>query len=350
MGTIDADAHVFETPETWSHLEEGERQFMPRMVEQVFGDERRGLAGNVWSRYWIIENSVRALESNINVDIDKSQRDLSDVGARIAHMDALGVDVQVIFPSLFLHPFTRGHAMEYALSRSYNRWMAGIWEKGEGRLRWVMVPPVLQIDKTLDEMDFARDHGAVGILMHGLEQDRFLNDPYFYPIYERAGELGLAISVHAGYNSFSYEQIFRGSGGMVEFRFPVVAAFHGLMMKDVPGRFPDVRWGFVEAGAQWVPMVHQDLKVRYRDLLKQDLPDDLFEAKNVFITCQADDDVPYILKYTGENALVIGTDYGHSDHAADIDAFQAIRGNPDIPAGAASKILADNARRLYGLD
>ncbi|MDH3241767.1 MAG: amidohydrolase [Alphaproteobacteria bacterium] len=350
MGTIDADAHVFETPATWAHLEESERQFTPRMVKQVYGNERHGLAGNVWSHYWLIDNSVRALESNINVQIDKSQRDLEDVGARVAHMDQMGVDVQVIFPSLFLHPFTRSQAMEYALTRAYNRWMAEIWKKGAGRLRWVAVPPVLQIEKAADELAFARDNGAVGVLMHGLEQDRFLNDPYFFPLFERAGELGLAICVHAGYNSFSYEQIFRGSGGMVEFRFPVVAAFHGLMMKGIPAMFPDVRWGFVEAGAQWVPMVYQDLKVRYRDLLNREISSNLFAESNVFITCQADDDVPYILKYAGEDALVVGTDYGHSDHAADLDAFQAIRDNPDIPDGAAQKILSGNARRLYALD
>jgi predicted TIM-barrel fold metal-dependent hydrolase len=350
MGSIDADAHVFETPATWSHLEENERQFTPRIVKQVFGNERHGLAGNVWSHYWLVDNSVRALESNINTEIDKSQRDLEDVGARIAHMDELDVDVQVIFPSLFLHPFTRNLAMELALTRSYNRWMADIWQQGQGRLRWVAVPPVLQIDKARDELAFARDHGAVGILMHGIEQERFLSDPYFFPLFEKAGELGLAICVHAGYNSFDYQQIFRGAGGMVEFRFPVVAAFHNLMMKDIPGKFPDVRWGFVEAGAQWVPMVYQDLKVRYRDLLQQNLPDDFFEAKNVFITCQADDDVPYILKYTGENALVIGTDYGHSDHAADLDAFQAIRADSNIPPSAVPKILGENARRLYALD
>jgi hypothetical protein len=79
MGIVDADAHVFETPETWAYLEEHERKFLPRMVEQVFGNERHGLAGNVWSRYWLIEKCVINAESNINPAIDKARRDLADV-------------------------------------------------------------------------------------------------------------------------------------------------------------------------------------------------------------------------------------------------------------------------------
>ena len=30
MGTIDADAHVLETPDTWSYLADDEKRFLPR--------------------------------------------------------------------------------------------------------------------------------------------------------------------------------------------------------------------------------------------------------------------------------------------------------------------------------
>jgi aminocarboxymuconate-semialdehyde decarboxylase len=350
MGIVDADAHVFETPETWEYLEPNERKYLPRMVEQVFGNERHGLAGNVWSRYWLIEKCIINAESNINPGIDKARRDLADVDGRVAHMDEMGVDVQVIFPSLFLHPYTRNQDLEYALSRSYNRWMGEIWKKGGGRIRWVVVLPILQMDKVLEELEIARDSGACGILMHGLEQDRLITDPYFYPLYEKASELNLAVCVHAGYNSFAFEQLFRGAGGMIEFRYPVIAAFHGLMMKNIPGMFPNLRWGFLEAGAQWIPMAMQDLAVRYRDLLNQEMPKTLFSDRNVYVTCQVDDDIPYILEYTGEDSLVMGTDYGHHDHAADLDAFGTLREGCGIGADVADKILSANPRSLYALD
>lgn len=350
MGMIDTDAHVFETPRTWEYMEPAEQKFAPRIVEQIYGNERRGLAGNVWKRYWLVDKTAISLESNIDPALTKGQRDLEDVDARVAHMDQLGVDVQVIFPSFFLHPYTRNQEMEFALTRAYNRWMGDIWKKGKGRLRWIAVPPVLQIAKARAELEFARDHGACGVLMHGIEHERLLTDPYFFPLYEAADDLGLAITVHAGYNSPAYEQIFRGAGGMVEFRFPVITAFHNLMMKDIPKQYPNIRWGFIEAGAQWVPMVMQDLAVRYRDLLKQELPKDLFAQRKVYVTCQADDDVPYILKFAGEDSLVVGTDYGHSDHAADIDVFDFLKHKSGIERRIVDKIIDTNGRRLYGLN
>jgi predicted TIM-barrel fold metal-dependent hydrolase len=67
------------------------------------------------------------------------------------------------------------------------------------------------------------------------------------------------------------------------------------------------------------------------------------------VTCQTDDDLDYILGYAGENNLVIGTDYGHSDNASEIEALRKIRDQGKIPARVIDKILQDNPLALYGL-
>ena len=40
------------------------------------------------------------------------------------------------------------------------------------------------------------------------------------------------------------------------------------------------------------------------------------KENRVYVTCQTDDDLDYVLGYAGEDNLVIGTDYGHSDNAS----------------------------------
>ena len=40
---------------------------------------------------------------------------------------------------------------------------------------------------------------------------------------------------------------------------------------------------------------------------------DVFGQHKIFVTCQIDDDVPYILGYAGDRSLVNGTGYGHAD-------------------------------------
>src|SRR5207237_8778367 len=75
----------------------------------------------------------------------QATRELLDVEARIRHMDELRVDVQVLYPTLFLHAFTARPEIDVALCKSYNRWIAKATEKSRGRLRWVAVLPLLNI-------------------------------------------------------------------------------------------------------------------------------------------------------------------------------------------------------------
>jgi microsomal dipeptidase-like Zn-dependent dipeptidase len=42
----------------------------------------------------------------------------------------------------------------------------------------------------------------------------------------------------------------------------------------------------------------------------------------IYITAQTDDDFPYVLKYAGEDNVVIGTDYGHTDASSEVDAIE----------------------------
>ena len=72
---------------------------------------------------------------------------------------------------------------------------------------------------------------------------------------------------------------------------------------------------------------------------------------NIWVAVQVQDDLDYIIdRYADENHLVVGTDYGHTDTSAEIEALRILRDDGKIPAGAADKILGPNAARLYGLE
>ena len=58
----------------------------------------------------------------------------------------------------------------------------------------------------------------------------------------------------------------------------------------------------------------------------------------------------FILKYAGEDNIVIGTDYGHTDISSETDAIGIFRATDyNITEDEKRKILSDNPRRLYGL-
>jgi predicted TIM-barrel fold metal-dependent hydrolase len=71
--------------------------------------------------------------------------------------------------------------------------------------------------------------------------------------------------------------------------------------------------------------------------------------QRLYVACQVDDDIPYVLKYAGEDNLVIGSDYGHADTATELEALARLRLTGEVSATAINKILDDNARALYGL-
>ena len=54
MGAIDADAHVIETVQTWSYLENDERRYTPQLMTQTFGEKLLSNEGIAVPEFWVI--------------------------------------------------------------------------------------------------------------------------------------------------------------------------------------------------------------------------------------------------------------------------------------------------------
>jgi hypothetical protein len=102
---------------------------------------------------------------------------LIDVSARLEDADQMGVDTQVVFPTLFIAHLTFDAELDVALSQAYNRYLARAWETGGGRLRWVAVLPFNDISASIAQLNWAREHGAVGFNARGIEGERSLAEP-----------------------------------------------------------------------------------------------------------------------------------------------------------------------------
>jgi predicted TIM-barrel fold metal-dependent hydrolase len=351
MPTIDADAHVIETPRTWSFMREHEQDFRPQIFIRD-SDDGAPVRSNQRREYWMIEGKLLSKGSNVGKDVSAESGTMADINKRLAHMDEIGVDIQVLFPSLFLRPMTQETDTDFALARSYNRWMAEIWGHSTERLRWVAVPPLLSLaneGKLREELAFCKEHGACGIFMRGIECERLLNHRHFYPLWEIAQELDLAVCLHAGINSVSYHDMLLPVSSMMTFKFPVVGAFVGLLEDEVPKRFPKVRWAFIEASAQWVPYALGEVKLRLASKGKRAEIERLMGENRFFVTTQKTDDLPWLLDQVGDDSLIIGTDYGHKDTASEVMAIKRLSTDGSIPAASAKKILETNPAALYAI-
>lgn len=349
MATIDADAHVLESPRTWEFIDKEYRRHTPMVVVQQTGEAALGLSGNVMKEYWVVDGRIHNKQANVGLDTSVEAREMTDVQARLDHMKALEIDVQVIYPTLFLRPITSNAEIDYALCKAYNRWCADLCRPAPDQLRWAVAPPLLSMDRVRDELKFGKENGACAIFVRAVEAERLASDPYFHPLYELAAEFDMPVALHSGIGSFAVHETFRNDPGFNKFKLPGIGAVHDLLWNHVPQKFPKVRWAFVELSAQWVPYVLNDLGLRMRRR-GEEPSKGIVAENNIYVACQVTDDLGWVLEATGEDNIVVGTDYGHSDTATEIEALRKLRRDGKVPPHVCDKILDDNARRLYALD
>jgi uncharacterized protein len=357
---IDADTHVDETEDTWEYMEPAEQHLKPTTGFPPNPDPSRPP-----SRYWMIDGhrQPRFIRSDASTQTTVQTRELLDVDARVRDMDAMGVETQVIYPTLFLVGVSERADVELAMRRSYNRWLSDRSDRSHGRLRWACLPPYSDVEAAIREIRLARDHGACAVMKTGdKEAGKWPNDPYFFPVYEEAERLDMPVCFHVGSGvpdfpparEFSY-------GRFIRIGMPAIHAFHSLILHGVPAKFPKLRFGFIEAGASWVPFVVYDLRRRLERFGQGDpnqrgpsyeMPEDLLRKNRFYVTIQVDEDLPYILQYTGVDNLLVGSDYTHADASMEMDfsgRLQERADRGDIPPDAVQKILYDNPRTFYAL-
>jgi predicted TIM-barrel fold metal-dependent hydrolase len=360
MKIIDADAHVVESAHTWDYMDASEKQYRPVSLET------REEAG-VKLQFWLIDGKVRGLrfpafsaaqlrelaeKTGRRFEDNQESREMGNVDLRLAYMDRTGVDTQVLHNTIFIESVTDRPAVEVALCKSWNQWLADIWRQSNNRLRWSCMAPTLSMADALDQIRFAKQNGACAVLMRPVEGHRLLCDSYFYPIYEEASRHDMAIAIHIAngnkWLSDLYDHPVRAAGTLHRFRIPTVASFNDILLSELHEVFPQLRWGFIEASSQWLPWVLHEAKNRFRTL-GRDWPENITREYGMYVTCENSDDLPYIVQQGGEDCLVIGTDYGHTDTSSDIDAIRIFRERTDLAPETKKKILSDNAQALYGL-
>jgi predicted TIM-barrel fold metal-dependent hydrolase len=104
----------------------------------------------------------------------------------------------------------------------------------------------------------------------------------------------------------------------------------------------------VECTASWLPYVVNDWKRRFRTFGKP-VGEYPMRDYRMYVDLQSDDDIAYLVQQCGEDNLMIGTDYGHTDNSSEIEALRRLQERGDIEPRIINKILHDNPAAFYGL-
>jgi hypothetical protein len=176
---------------------------------------------------------------------------LSDVGdRRISDMDAAGIDMQVLsLTSPGSEQLEGDEAV--AVSRASNDFLADAVKRNPTRLAAFATLPTALPGKAVEELErTVREYGFKGAMINGHVRGRYLDDKFFWPIFEKAEVLGVPIYIHP-----------------TQPPKPVVDAYYGGFEPQVSYMFANAGWGWhIETGVHVLRMILGGVFDRYPKL------------------------------------------------------------------------------------
>jgi uncharacterized protein len=273
-------------------------------------------------------------------------------------MDAMSIDLQVVFPQpmleIGLHP---SPVVATQLTMAYNAWFTETILPAEPRVKTMLGLPFENPDATLATIRKYADHpGVIGFLVTSQRNVRVYRNDYM-PVYAELQERGMPLGFHAGPNQndnmTSLMNRFLSAHAM-SFVTCNMTHMTNWVINGMGERFPDLKVIWIESGLAWVPFMMQRLDHEYQlrqsdaPLLKK-MPSDYM--RDMYYTSQPLEVTDMgLLESTfravdAENTLLYSSDWPHWD----FDVPGRIMSIPFLDEKAKRKILGENARAVFGL-
>jgi predicted TIM-barrel fold metal-dependent hydrolase len=370
---FDADAHTMMSPRMWETLPSEYHVRRPRPV-RVHDQSDLGR----WTNGWLVEGQIiphalgpgsqpgnepaRVLEefgARANSEaFPLSSFDLSDAAARLRSMDSMGIDHQMLFPTTLYARMTRDGGFEAALMRSYNRYVGTQCRSFPQRLKWAGLLPLRDARQGLEAIEEMVNLGAAAAVVYGTAGDRLLCDKSFIPLWDEFHRSGLPLCVHMGMSYPAFSEICDGllAAHGIGMSLPGMMAFVAIIGHGMLDRYPNLKVGFLEFGAEWilymVARLDHYLPIdRSQMPIKSDLSQRTIEEQaksgRIFVAGEADDRMLLAeIDLLGEDQILYSSDLPHGEGRH--DAAKEILARKDISDAQKRKILYDNAVKFLG--
>lgn len=390
-GIFAADNHYYEPRDAFSrYIEPAHRDKAVRVVRGDDGRERIWIGERPFTflddmelnfdttlRPGSLREFLRTLTHEAPADADPVQIPVDPAfvqrDARLALMDAQGVESALLFPTLGVcveHFMKHDPEQTYANLRAFNRWLDETWGFAfEGR---IFAPPILSLldpEEAVRDLDWALARGArIVNLRIGPVAGRSPADPRYDGFWARADEARLTVALHVGESGYNEmmsvhwgESPNPSSHSQSAFQWtnfygdrPIMDTISALILHNLFGRFPNLRVISVENGSLWVPYL---LKVM--DKMKgmgrngpwlggrvRGRPSEIFE-QHVYVNPYHEEDHVALADLIGPDHVVFGSDFPHPECVPHPDEWlDDIQGQ--FAPGDLRRILRDNARGLVG--
>ena len=275
---------------------------------------------NMWSAYGAVENGERSEARKI-----------------------MGITSQLIFPSVGAARFSRSKdlAVVYGGCDALNRGMADFCSD-DPELKSVGFLSLRDPERAQASLDLALELGINTIwIPSDAQEGRAPSHVAYDPLWAKMEEAGVPVTLHIGsgqnmpsaYMNTGVERVLAGNLGNIETTKPkdLPVIHHSIerwitcMIYDgVLERFPSLKVGIIELGANWVPasLMNLDMGVSLLGKFDQGLkkltmkPSEYFQ-RQIRVAPLHTENAGWILRNVGPDILMFNTDYPHPEGGKD---------------------------------
>jgi predicted TIM-barrel fold metal-dependent hydrolase len=352
---FDCDNHYYEAVDAFTrHIEP---EFRKRTMQWVEMDGRTRLlvagklnkfipkptfdpvaAPGVMDEYFRGRNPKSADPGKLMGELEPIRAEYRDRDARLAVMDAQGMDACIMLPTL-------GVGMEVALAhdipalaaafRAFNRWLEEDWGFAY-RNRIFAAPYITLADpaNAVRELEWALERDARFVVMIGGPVATEVGmkapgDPMFDGFWRLAHDSGITVLYHGGethYTRFlqewgekSFTEAFRANAfRMLISPDPMQDTIASHLSLGLFHRFPNLRVASIEVGSAWVFHLFEKLSRAYGQVphLFPEDPRETFK-RHVWVSPFYEDELHSLLRLVGAERILMGSDWPHVEGLAD---------------------------------
>jgi hypothetical protein len=354
---VDVDAHHYETDSFAQICEYIEDPVMRDQAKyQGFGGQ--GITSTAGS----YQNIVGRVTRNHGRKLEKTPpTPHRDITLTKRWMDAIGVDISVMFPTpmLFLGTTPRAE-VEVALARAYNRWLCDEVLAHEPRIKSTLYLPFNDADACYKMIeDFGDRKGVIGFTVVSPHY-KSVHDNAFMKVWRALEERNLSIVFHGAY-AWGEDQSISLCNRFIAVHALGFVWFNAIHLTNwlcngLPERFPKLKVCWIESGLAWIPFLMQRLDNEWMmrssevPLLKRKPSDymrEMFYSTQPMEMVNNREALELTFKMiNAETQLMYASDYPHWD----MDLPSTIYDLPFLSEQAKRNILGGNAKRLFNLD
>jgi predicted TIM-barrel fold metal-dependent hydrolase len=415
---FDSDSHVVEPPALWEKYLDPEYRTLGRHAlwrhdgragsylkvnGEIFRDTTNpNLPRHALWRPGMTWDGIGALDPHTKHPMTEGA---CDPQARLADMDAMGVDQTLLYPTWFAEGFflVADPDVAYALARAYNDWIADFCKAAPQRLFAAAVLPLQNMDYAFEELArIARiPCFRAAFIRPMFVEERYLNHIYYEPLWGELERLGITAAVHptpglwnpewTSHGQFIEKMKDRltqppvpgggggpfagGSGGAGQsITFigatplghplaPILAPWldnHMFVGSTLLGfavmeRFPAMKVVVAHGKASWMQEVLEKMEASTRviPLLHHypvsTEPEEVWEHGNVMLGFDAEERLIRKLPQDFAAKIVWGSRYPHHDAMSAWDAIDLLRQSA-VPEAMIARMLGGNAATQFGVE